>query len=191
LVLVPERCPTADPRRLDWGQGNRLVRAVAGDPEALQAGFDSGDLALEWVLDAATAEWARGRPGLVQSAAARLVVSLRPFDTLAEATADGVDPRAALASLHPATFGLLDVPVCLAPWALPVDEPWTLEAGVVGPNDTVDLVRFTDSFLRRRYRVFSLRCAGCSARSGCPGLPIQLARHSGLSLLRPLATPKP
>lgn len=49
-----------------------------------------------------------------------------------------------------------------------------------GVPDVKDFVGF---FIRRLYRVKSLRCAECPENGNCPGLQVNLARHWGLAVL--------
>lgn len=58
---------------------------------------------------------------------------------------------------------------------------------VVRADGRLDLPRFVSFFIRRLYRVKSLRCRGCRHDPACPGLHVNLARHWGLRALTPEA----
>ena len=56
-------------------------------------------------------------------------------------------------------------------------------------DKTFDLDQLTDWFIREGYRVRSLRCRTCCLYGECPGFPINLVRHFGFSVCRPLEMP--
>ncbi len=60
---------------------------------------------------------------------------------------------------------------------------------LVDGDGRLDFVAFTDWFIRNRYFVKSLRCAGCVHDAVCRGLHINTARNWGLGVLRPVAEP--
>jgi MoaA/NifB/PqqE/SkfB family radical SAM enzyme len=59
------------------------------------------------------------------------------------------------------------------------------EAGVLGLDGRPDLAAFVSFFIRRLYRVKSLRCRSCRHDGSCPGLHVNLARIWGIGSLTP------
>jgi hypothetical protein len=81
---------------------------------------------------------------------------------------------------------ILGLPPCLGgpaqpPPAVPRPGPEALAA-----DGRLDLVRFTDWFVRHACRVKSLRCRKCAHREQCPGLHINQARSWGFAAMQPL-----
>lgn len=143
----------------------------------------------EWCRDREDAiEWTRERcrEVLAEGAgAAGTVTRLPTRETLREAreaTPDLADVRAAQ-RIGVVVTGL---PPCLGgPEPGPRDWP-APDAGVVGPDGRIVLERFVSFFIRRLYRVKSLRCRGCRYDTACPGLHVNTARLWGLQVLTPI-----
>ncbi len=78
------------------------------------------------------------------------------------------------------------LPPCLGgPEPGPGDWP-PPDPGVVGPDGRLGLERFVGFFIRRLYRVKSLRCRTCRHDATCPGLHVNTARLWGLRVLTPI-----
>ena len=103
--------------------------------------------------------------------------------TLARARDLGVDLSAALAGVP--YDGAVDIPPCLGGHA-DVEYADAFPLAAVDAGGRLDLHRFVDSFLRRRYRIKSLRCTDCLHDSGCRGIGLQRARVDGLATLSPV-----
>lgn len=83
---------------------------------------------------------------------------------------------------------VLGLPPCLGgpdpgPWDWPPPGP-----DVVGPDGRIVVERFVSFFIRRLYRVKSLRCRTCLYDSSCQGLHVNTARLWGLGVLTPIST---
>lgn len=79
------------------------------------------------------------------------------------------------------------LPPCLGgPEPGPGDWP-APDAGVIGPDGRLGLDRFVAFFIRRLYRVKSLRCRACRLDAACPGLHVNTARLWGLRVLTPIS----
>ncbi len=189
IVLVLDSPPTDDPRRLDWGPDAVLSRAASGNPKSLDALLEFGDLQVEVILDAISADWTGSHASTLHQEAGRLAISLRTFDSLSSTDRFGIDPVEALGSLSNTKISLLNLPACVLPGSSMITEPVAVEHGMVDESGRIDLHRFTDHFIRNLYRVFSVRCDGCAARKGCPGMPINHIRRFGFRMLKPLDHP--
>ena len=78
------------------------------------------------------------------------------------------------------------LPRCLGgPEPGPQDWP-ALDPDVLREDRRVDLARFVSFFIRRLYRVKSLRCRACRYDPACAGLQVNVARLWGLGVLRPV-----
>jgi MoaA/NifB/PqqE/SkfB family radical SAM enzyme len=69
------------------------------------------------------------------------------------------------------------------------ETPWrdTFPLSIVDAETLrVDPVRYTDHYIRHRYRVKSLRCDGCREVARCAGLHINHVRAWGFEVLRPM-----
>lgn len=114
------------------------------------------------------------------------VMRLPTRETLQDArdvTPDLADVRRAQA-LGVVVAGL---PPCLGgPEPGPGDWP-ALGEDVVGPDGRIVLARFVAFFIRRLYRVKSLRCRACRHDAACPGLHVNTARLWGLRVLTPIS----
>ncbi len=179
------------PDELDWGRRTRLLRVASRHPGCLEVLLDQLDqpgLALEIVLDAASAEWIARRAERLRRQFDRLSVSLRCFDSLRQTAAEGVEPAAALAPLGDTPIELGDLPHC----ALAAGRPQTVDpcplAAVLDATGAIDLQRFTEAYICAGYRVWSAACATCPRRVDCPGMPIQHTRLFGLGRLQPPGT---
>lgn len=164
-------------RLLEVRDGDRLPPAGAAD-QVLYTGDDRA------FLDALVAD---GRPLFVRLSRGLLargplpltVTTLFPtYEYLSEVEA--ASPSLAAGS------GAFDLPRCLGGQGRSLWDD-TFPLGLVDPERLVlDTVRFTDHYVRHLYRVHSLRCDACVARTGCPGLPINHARHAGFKVLLPI-----
>ncbi|MBM4396611.1 MAG: radical SAM protein [Deltaproteobacteria bacterium] len=61
----------------------------------------------------------------------------------------------------------------------------TPDSGVVGDDGRVVVDRFVAFFIRRLYRVKSLRCRQCEVCDDCCGVHVEVARRRGLGVLDP------
>ena len=145
-----------------------LDGALACAPPELQLTVDRGS--------------APHQPGLERPRSTRLWLCPVTEATLAATRDRDVDLAAALTGV-PAD-GFVDVPPCLGDHtAVEYADPFPLAA--VAADGRLDLHRFVDHFIRRRYRVKSLRCAGCVHDPVCRGIGLQRARAGGLGVLSP------
>jgi hypothetical protein len=88
---------------------------------------------------------------------------------------------------------ILDLPKCLggAGYTAPGEEPADGRQGwwpapppeILDARGIPEVSAFVGFFIRRLYRVKSLRCAGCPEFERCPGLQVNLVRHWGLKVL--------
>jgi hypothetical protein len=78
---------------------------------------------------------------------------------------------------------VLGLPVCLGGEDAGIHD-FPYPAGVVESGQIV-LERFVSFFIKKLYRVYSVRCAKCSARKRCSGIQVNVARVYGLAVLRP------
>lgn len=113
----------------------------------------------------------------------RLLLASPGAGTLGEALDRHVDLRGALGGMP--AHGWLDVPPCLSGGrGVDYADPFPLSA--VRDDGRLDLHAFVDHFVRRIYRVRSLRCERCAFSGTCRGIGIQRARAEGLGQLRPV-----
>jgi pyruvate-formate lyase-activating enzyme len=164
----------------------RPVRLASAHPDALESLLRTWPGGLEVVLDRASAAWLAERAGEVRALGRRLAVSLRRFGTLTELAREGCDPFEALGPLGQGPWRLAGLPLCACPGSQPLGEPALLAPEALGEAG-LDLVGMTEYFIREIYGLHAGRCAGCSLRASCPGMPVQHARRFGLDGLRPAA----
>jgi molybdenum cofactor biosynthesis enzyme MoaA len=159
---------------------SRVTRVVLreGDdlPAAMRLGADV-EVALE-----------RGREDLARRAAAlapdRAVLTLPGRALLSEVVAREPEPRE-IADLAGASRAE-GLPRCLAPRserARPV-----LAARSLDGAGRIDLLAWTESYIRERYRAKSLRCRGCADASACEGAHVNTIRARGFGWMRPRGT---
>lgn len=186
LVIELEGPLKADPRSLDWGVD--LLRVASSDPVCLDASLAMDGLALEVILDGASAPWVLRQADLLRQQSSRMVYSMRSFETLSETSRKGAEPRAALEALAGAQLAVQGLPLCVVVGARQLEEPIPTALSVFAPDGSIDLEAFTDHFIRDLYRVYSFRCSECLLRPECPGLPINHARLFGFGILRPASS---
>ena len=108
-----------------------------------------------------------------------------PFDlTLREATAHRIDLRTALHAAGADEW--IGIPPCVS-GAGRVRYLDPLPLSTLDATGRLDPDAFVDHFVRRLYRVKSLRCRSCRFDDRCRGIGIQLARLEGLALLEPVS----
>ncbi len=143
-------------------------------------GWDGGpDDAAEWTRQRCAEVLARGTLALGTR------VRLATRETLQEArevTPDLADIRR-VQELGVVVTGL---PPCLGGPASGVEDWPPPDPDVIGPDGRIVLARFVAFFIRRLYRVKSLRCRACRHDATCPGLHVNTARCWGLRVLTPL-----
>jgi hypothetical protein len=134
-------------------------------------------------LNRATAEW------LAALEPAELVAGWRVFleerATLSESRQKDVCPKSALDSPAGREVIAEGVPICLSGEAGAAPEPDVLDMKAIDREGFLEPQAFVDLHIARGYRAFSPRCFDCRFRQECAGLPINLARSLGLSVLSP------
>ena len=104
-----------------------------------------------------------------------------PRDYLSESRQKDASPEAIRALVE--RYGrILGMPDCLG--GEPLVQPKT-DLTLRDEEGKLDLVRFTDWFIRNAYRVKSLRCGRCQRTGTCQGLHINYARNHGFGVLTP------
>ena len=129
------------------------------------------------------AETAPTLPALRSAGSTRVLLAPVTELTLARTRERDVDLAAALAGVP--YDGAVDIPPCLGDHA-DVEYADAFPLAAVDAGGRLDLHRFVDSFIRRRYRIKSLRCTDCVHDSGCRGIGLQRARAGGLAALSPV-----
>ena len=122
--------------------------------------------------------------GLEPALARRLVFFLPAHEYLSQA-ADcdpGIEELTGYWSVKGA--GLHGVPICLGGAA--TGGALTLDLTLLDTGGALDLVKFTDWFIARKYFVKSLRCSDCRHYDNCRGMHINQARNYGFGVLQPV-----
>jgi len=122
-------------------------------------------------------------PTLVAPEGTRLLVTAPGASTLREVMEHPADLRASLRGVT--ADGFVDVPPCLS-GAAAVEYADAFPLSAVRADGRLDLHAFVDHFIRRPYRVRSLRCERCVHGDTCRGIGIQRARSRGLGVLIPV-----
>jgi MoaA/NifB/PqqE/SkfB family radical SAM enzyme len=79
---------------------------------------------------------------------------------------------------------ILGLPVCLGGEEAGMHD-FPYPAGVLD-SGKICLERFVAFFIKKLYKVYSVRCAQCSARRRCSGIQVNIARVFGLGVLKPM-----
>jgi len=127
-------------------------------------------------------------PNMSPEQASKVTLVLLPRDYLSEA--DELDLDLATLQNLVRRYGcrIEGLPFCLGGGGPgPGSRGWQSAGGEeplpLGDNGKLDLVAFTDWFIRNRYFVKSLRCSTCTLYGTCAGLHITSARRFGLGVL--------
>jgi sulfatase maturation enzyme AslB (radical SAM superfamily) len=124
---------------------------------------------LDGRIDVGSAKFGMPQPETLSEALA----SLAPFEEL----------MAVKEKVVRAGRKVLGLPVCLGGEEAGIHD-FPYPTGVVESGQIV-LERFVSFFIKKLYRVYSVRCAKCSARKRCSGIQVNVARVYGLGVLRP------
>lgn len=134
-------------------------------------------------------EWSRER--VAQILSGEYVAPQRARIPTRETLSEALSVTPALEHLRAAAFKsgvrVEGLPLCLGgpgpgPWDWPPPDP-----DVLTENGGFNLERFVGFFIRRLYRVKSLRCKRCLYDQVCEGLHVNLARIWGLGALKPVS----
>ncbi len=111
------------------------------------------------------------------------LLAYRGCGSLREAVENDVDLKETLAGLG--LRACVDIPPCLSgAGQVAYEDP--VDASFVDADGLVDPDAFVSHFVRRLYRVKSLRCSRCLHDAACRGISINLARRAGLGILDPV-----
>lgn len=157
-------------QRLILWKGDQLEPALRASPEEILV-----------LVNRSTAGFLED---LLKERTTRILLGHRGTLTLREAAETEVeDLRGLLSDLEPdGTVGL--APCLGAGMQTRWEDP--LDASVLDRRGLVDPGAYVDHFIRYHYRVRSLRCRQCVHEASCPGIPVNLVRLRGLSLLEPI-----
>ncbi len=188
LTRALEHCPrgaTAE-LELDLLRLSPLPAALAGRARRVVVRRDADietALALrkaeiEVPLSCATASAARRA---LDAAGDRVILRAPGRALLSEIVAEDLPPAdvAAVASVARAE----GIARCLAKRAEPL--PAVLEADVLDPRGKLDLLAWTDRWVRDGYRTKSLRCRECLEAAACQGAHVNVVRAHGFGWMRP------
>lgn len=162
---------------------HRVRRVVVRRGDDVASALASGVAQVKLLLDRQSYAWVLAQEHL----SPRLVLGLEVDERLSavrERTIDLRDPR--LGDLHTKGVTIEDLPPCLG-GALEVDgAPWYLDLEALDAQGRLDPDRYVEQYIRREYRVQSLRCARCVHHLSCPGLHVNLVRAQGFAVLDPV-----
>ena len=77
------------------------------------------------------------------------------------------------------------VPACVTGHA-PRERPPVLDTAMLGPDNRLEIFRYTKRFIVDHYLTRSLRCRECVHASTCSGMHVNYVRAHGFSLLQPV-----
>lgn len=146
--------------------------------------YEAGDFAQKSEPE----EWTRQRCTQIVAGAAPAgrQARLPTRETLTEARAVTPDLAEVRQAVRRTGVVVENLPPCLGgPEPGPQDWP-APDHDVWDTNGRLNLARFVAFFIRRLYRVKSLRCRACRYFTTCPGLHVNTARLWGLGVLKPI-----
>ena len=108
------------------------------------------------------------------------------FERLDQTAAEAPEPADFFGLLVSFKARAKNLPQCLVPGVEVVDEPPTLDVDLVSENGVLDLAGLVGRFITLGNFAKSTRCAGCIHDQACKGLQLNLARHFGLKVLKPM-----
>ena len=79
---------------------------------------------------------------------------------------------------------ILGLPICLGGEETGMHD-FPYPAGVLD-SEKINLERFVAFFIKKLYKVYSVRCTNCGARGRCSGIQVNIARVYGLKVLNPV-----
>jgi MoaA/NifB/PqqE/SkfB family radical SAM enzyme len=162
------------------------LRRVARRADQLEAWLGAAELDIE--LNRETAAWLLAHRERLKDGLERVWLRQPGHERLQDAQASDVREPAAFFEELGLPIRCSGLPACLAPGAVLVDEPPVVRRELVDPGTgRLRLRPLVDRFIRRDYRVQSLRCRACRLRDRCPGLHVNMARDQGFALLSPLS----
>ncbi|MBW2703904.1 MAG: radical SAM protein [Deltaproteobacteria bacterium] len=186
-VLSLDEAPTEDPfapLAEDWP---RAERVGSQNPAVLDA-LLRGNWGPIWVLlEADAAAWMRSEKDKVMANPGNFWVQTPRFSGLSALCQRGVQPGMALKPLGEQPLHLVNLPACLLPGAKTHWEAPALPVEVLAQTTRIDLDLFAKHFICTLHRCFSLRCKSCNLRELCGGLPVDMAKAFGLSILKPFS----
>ncbi len=187
-ICLGDRCPYCP---MD-GFCQALREALAGLREPQAGGGDARPDRGRGAVDLLPAE--KGVESLLKQLpperASQVALAILPRDYLSEAEEKDLDLESLGALVRTYGCRVEGLPPCLGGTR---EGEGTAGVGAeplpYGEDGRLDLVRFTDWFIRNRYFVKSLRCSSCSLDGSCRGLHINSARRFGLAVLKPVPEP--
>ncbi len=159
-----------------------VQRLVVRRSEDVDAALASGVAEVKLLLDAVSFAWVLQQ----QRLSPRLVLGLDLPERLSAVRDHAIDLRhPRLRDLADAGVRLEDLPPCLGGTLAEDGAPWYLDLAALDDQGRLDPDRYVEQYIRREYRVQSLRCAQCAHHLRCPGLHVNLVRAQGFAVLEP------
>jgi pyruvate-formate lyase-activating enzyme len=173
----PEPEPGDDP----FG-GHRVRRLVVRRGEDVAPALATGVAQVKLLLDQESFDWVLAQEEL----SPRLVLGMDPPERLSAVRDQAIDLRhPRLGELAAEGVPIEDLPPCLGGRLEPDGAPWYVDVGAVDAEGRLDPDRYVEQYIRREYRVHSLRCTQCVHHLRCPGLHVNLVRAQGFAVLVP------
>jgi len=117
----------------------------------------------------------------------RLILGLEVDERLSAVRERAIDLRdPGLSVLAARGVVIEDLPPCLGGALQEDGAPWYLDLAALDAQGRLDPDRYVEQYIRREYRVQSLRCARCVHHLTCPGLHVNLVRAQGFAVLEPV-----
>ncbi len=161
-----------DVRRVVVRRGEDAAKALASSVAQVKLLLDSESFA--WVL-------------AQQSLSPRLVLGFDPPERLSAVRDHAVDLRhQGLSDLAAQGVRIEDLPPCLGGTLEEDGAPWYLDLEALDAQGRLDPDRYVEQYIRREYRVQSLRCVRCVHHLRCGGLHVNLVRAQGFAVLKPM-----
>jgi molybdenum cofactor biosynthesis enzyme MoaA len=162
---------------------HEVRRLVVRRGEDVAPALASGVAEVKLILDSETFAWVleQKRPS------PRLVLGFDPPERLSAVRDSAIDLRhPRLSDLAASGVRLEELPPCLGGMLEPDPVVWYLDLAALDAQGRLDPDRYVEQYIRREYRVQSLRCAQCIHHLRCPGLHINLVRAQGFGVLEPV-----
>lgn len=162
--------------------GHRVRRLVVRRSEDVAPALATGVAEVKLLLDPESFDWVLAQERL----SPRLVLGMDPPERLSAVRDQAIDLRhPRLGELATEGVEIEDLPPCLGGSLEPDGAPWYVDVGAVDAEGRLDPDRYVEQYIRREYRVHSLRCTQCVHHLRCPGLHVNLVRAQGFAVLVP------